>query len=157
MTLDREQLLRFLRFLCAGGTAAVIALSMRALLFLVLNFEVSVALGHLSGMVVAFYLNLRFVFPHFHGRLWPAFLRFSAVNMLSLGIAVSVSSLAYRWLLPAIGHVPVPDLAAHVIGVGFSVLPSFVFHSAFSFRTPGAEGTGGAAPGIDAARNRPAG
>jgi putative flippase GtrA len=131
---NRESAEKLGRFLLVGGTAAIVALGMRAIFYLILNYEISVGLGHFCGMIVAFFLNLHFVFHDYKGPLGAAFMRFTVVNLLSLAIAVVISSLAFRWFLPLLGDVPLPALTAHIIGAGCAALPSFIFHSTFSFK-----------------------
>ncbi|MFN4018844.1 MAG: GtrA family protein, partial [Reyranella sp.] len=59
--------------------------------------------------------------------------RFVLVNMLALVQVWIVSVGLARWLFPASGFTFHADTVAHVIGVLFPVLTSYVGHKRFSF------------------------
>jgi putative flippase GtrA len=136
---------RIILFLMIGGFSALCTLALRGLLTLIIPFEAAVATAHVAGMTIAFSLDRLFVFTEYQGRLFPAYLRFFSVNLISLALATIVSSLLYRFIFPLtpLGHDA--DYLAHFFGLAATAIPSYFGHRAFSFsnrKTETAETTG---------------
>jgi putative flippase GtrA len=106
---------------------------------MIIPFEAAVAAAHVAGMTLAFSLNRLFVFTEYAGRLWPAYLRFFSVNLVSLALATGVSSLLFRFIFPLtpLGHDA--DYLAHFFGLAATAVPSYFGHRAFSFANRKAE------------------
>ena len=130
---------QFAGFVGVGAAAATLALVTRAVTNLIVPFEAAVVIGHLVGMLFAFTMNRRFIFPATTRPVWSELGRFALVNLGSLTLTTVVSSWLFRLILPALGVDVFPGLVAHVIGLGSSALPSFLAHKFFSFRGPRAE------------------
>lgn len=123
----------FARFLVSGSVAAGVNVLARIGLAEIVRYEVAVLIAYLAGMTTAYVLMRLFVFEA-SGRgarseLW----RFVLVNMLALVQVWIVSVGLARWLFPASGFTLHADTVAHVIGVLFPVLTSYVGHKRFSF------------------------
>ena len=132
---SRSETERFFRFAITGGAAAVVNVFSRFGLSHVMRFEFAVALAYLIGMVVAFLLACRFVFPTQHISLGGAFTRFASVNMLSLAQVWLVSVGLAVLLFPRIGFHWHPETTAHIVGVASPVIISYYAHKHFSFKT----------------------
>jgi putative flippase GtrA len=124
---------QFVAFILVGTTSAVFTILLRAGLNELLPFEPSVAFSHFFGLGLAFILNRLFVFKSYSGPLLGAYIRFFLVNIASLVIATSFSSLLYRFVLPAIRVDYYNDYLAHFMGLGASAVPSYFGHRYFSF------------------------
>lgn len=120
-----------------GGFAALVNLSTRALLNLVVSYEVAVIVGYLCGMTVAFTLNKFFVFSRSGRAAHREYVRFAIVNAVAFAQVFVVSVGLARWLFPLLGFTFYADTIAHVIGVGSPVITSFLGHKYYSFATVG--------------------
>ena len=127
---------RFFRFAVTGGAAAVVNIFARFGLSHVMRFEFAVALAYLIGMVIAFLLACRFVFPTQNLPLGRAFTRFASVNVLSLAQVWLVSVGLAELIFPRIGFHRHPETTAHLIGVASPVIISYYAHKHFSFKPP---------------------
>jgi protoporphyrinogen oxidase/putative flippase GtrA len=127
--------IEFMSFLLVGGVAATVNILMRFVLNFWLNYHASILLAHLSGMIVAFMLNLRFVFPSARsGKRLRQFVRFTLVNVATLAQIWLISVGLAEHLFPAINfHWHAHDVA-HCIGVIAPAITSFLCHKWFSFR-----------------------
>jgi len=124
---------QFVAFILVGTMAAVFTIFVRAGLNVILPFELSVALSHVFGLSLAFVLNRFLVFRSYAGPLLGAYIRFFLVNIASLVIATTFSSLFYRFFFPAIHVYHYADYLAHFMGLGASAVPSYFGHRYFSF------------------------
>jgi putative flippase GtrA len=128
---------RFLRFLVAGGIAAIVNLASRIALSSLLSFRWAVTVAYLFGMITAWILARLFVFED-SGRHWARELsRFAFVNCVALVQVWLVSVCLAEYLFPRIGYSAHAEAAAHLIGVASPVLTSYVAHKHFSFAGSG--------------------
>lgn len=128
---------RFLRFLLAGGLAALVNFGSRILLSQFIDYVAAIVCAYLLGMVTAFLLNRAFVFseaPQADPR--RQFAWFTLVNVAAVLQTIAISLLFRHLLLPVIGHVDQVETIAHAAGVIFPVFTSYVGHKHLSFRTP---------------------
>ena len=122
------------KFILAGGTAALANIAARAAFSLVLPYVPAIVLAYCVGMVTAFVLNRMFVFrgatrPLGHQAAW-----FILVNLAAVVQTVVISLVLRDWLLPAIGMHFHPDTVAHVIGVIVPVFTSYLGHKHLTFK-----------------------
>jgi putative flippase GtrA len=125
---------QFLRFLGLGAVAAVANYSSRFALDPFMPFELSVVLAYVVGMVVAFVLFKRFVFGDAGDGTLRQVGRFAAVNSIGALIAVAVSSLMARVILPMAGWELYPFSVAHVVGVMAPTVASYLGHKFFTYK-----------------------
>ncbi len=125
---------RFVRFLAAGGTAALVNVASRIWFNRWLDFAWSVVAAYLCGMLVAWTLSRMFVFERSPGHWSRELARFSLVNLLAAAQVWGISVGLERFALPALGLAFHPRTVAHVIGVSAPVITSYVAHLRFSFR-----------------------
>jgi putative flippase GtrA len=125
---------QFLKFLGLGAVAAVANYSSRFAFDLVMAFEASVVLAYVVGMIVAFILFRKYVFGDAGDGMLRQVSRFAAVNSVGATIAVAVSSLFARLILPAIGWEAYPFSVAHMLGVMSPTLASYLGHKFFTYK-----------------------
>lgn len=124
----------FIRFVLTGGLAAGVNIGARVLLSLVMPFEVAVVIAYLCGMTTAYILARRFVFARSGQSMRSEFLRFTAVNGISLAQVWLISVGLANWFFPLIGFIWHAEFIAHAIGVVSPVLTSYFLHKLFTFR-----------------------
>lgn len=133
IAITKHQFLEFLKFLLAGGFAALVNVISRFVVDLFTPFEVAVFMAHVIGMVVAFILFKQAVFTSTNGWRSMSF-RFTVVNIFGVLITVFVSSITARSILDTILSGPVLYFVAHVIGVSVTAVTSYVGHKFYTFR-----------------------
>jgi putative flippase GtrA len=123
----------FLKFVFFAGLSVPVNLGARALLSLVVRYELAVVLSHLVGMAVAYVLTRRFVFGSSGRGVTGELGRFAVVNAVSLGITWTISVGLVRIVFPAVGFTFMPELIAHGAGLFCAAVSSYVGHRRFSF------------------------
>lgn len=125
---------QFLLFLLVGGTAAAAQWLSRFAFGAVMPYAAAVACAYGVGMVVAFLLNRRFVFPAAGPDLRRQFLRFVAVNALAFVLVWAVAMVIGDILLPRYMDKAVAHAVGHGIGIMSPVVLSYVLHKRFTFK-----------------------
>lgn len=127
---------QFAGFLLVGGAAAAAQWLSRFGFSHFLPYAGAVVCAYAVGMVVAFELNRRFVFPLARDRRRAQFARFLAVNLVSFAVVWMLSILLGEMLFPKL----MPRQLAEAVGHGIALLSpavlSFILHSRYTFRTP---------------------
>lgn len=124
---------RFVLFLAAGGTAAMVNVLSRIGFGVLVPYEAAIVLAYGCGMTVAFVLNRAFVFTPSGRAVQDEYLRFALVNLVALVQVWIVSVGLARLVFPAIGFVWHGETVAHVIGVAVPAVTSYFGHKHFSF------------------------
>lgn len=125
---------RFLKFLFAGGVAAVVNFASRIIFSQWLTYVVAIILAYLVGMITAFVLNRLFVFRSASNGLHSQIGWFALVNIAAVTQTVAISVLLARVIFPAIGAVAHSETIAHGIGVAIPAVTSYIGHKYLSFR-----------------------
>jgi putative flippase GtrA len=125
--------MRFSLFILAGTLSSIVSLLARCGFSLVVPYEAAVVLAQIVGVLVAFSLNRLFVFQQSQRAIASALPRFFLVNVMSLIIVTTISSLCYRLILPALSIQFHPGIISQVAGLAASALPGFFAHKYFSF------------------------
>ena len=128
---------RFVLFVAAGGTAAVVNVLSRVALNWVMPYEVAIVAAYLCGMTTAYLLNRSFVFAASGRAVASESLRFALVNLAAVAQVWVVSVGLARLVFPAIGFTWHAETVAHVIGVVVPVFTSYLGHKHFSFAAKG--------------------
>lgn len=124
----------FLRFVLAGGVAALVNVLSRLLYSEAVAYPVAVVAAYLTGMATAYVLNRALVFGPGDRGIPGEMLAFALVNLLAVAQTLVISlGLAY-YVLPAFGVVQHAETLAHVVGVIVPVFTSFVGHKYWTFR-----------------------
>lgn len=126
---------QFMRFLLAGGIAALANFLSRIAFSTVMGLEMAVVLAYCVGMAVAFALMRSQVFAPSDAPLARQAGFFVAVNLAAVLQTLVVTLLLVRWLLPAIGVRAWVEEIAHAVGVLVPVVTSYFGHKHFSFRS----------------------
>lgn len=128
-----------LRFLLAGGSAALLNWLVRFPLSEVLPFSAAVVLSQAIGMVYAFFIYRNWVFrptgPVEKASRLAEAARFLAVNGMTM-IATLLVALVVRYGLMLSGVGPfVADALGHGIGIAAGAVLNFFGHRAITFRS----------------------
>ena len=130
---------RFIRFLLAGGLAAICNFGSRFLYSVFVDFGTAVVLAFITGLCVGYLLNKRYVFTtstnsRMHEMSW-----FLVINLFALlqtwGLSVYLAE-----LLPAYGFPQNPagkmwaEAIAHMAGILLPVFTSYIGHRYLTFR-----------------------
>ena len=126
---------QFLRFLVAGGIAAVANVLSRIGFSVFLPLEAAVVLAYGVGMLVAFLLMRSQVFPPSDAPMKRQVGWFVAVNAAAVLQTLVVTLLLARWLLPALGVQRGVEEIAHIVGVCVPIVTSYFGHKHLSFRS----------------------
>lgn len=127
----------FIRFLIAGGTAALVNVLSRMALSELISFRASVVVAYLIGMVCAWLLSRLFVFTPTNRHWSSELIRFGIVNVIAILQVWSISVGLAEWLFPLLGYGFYPEATAHAIGVMIPVFTSYAGHRYFSFARRG--------------------
>jgi len=125
---------QFIKFLFAGGFAAVVNFGSRFLYNTYVSFSTAVILAYLTGMVTAFVLTKLFVFEKSRHSTKKEFMYFTLVNMVAIVQTYVISVGLAEFFFPYINMTVYPEPIAHAAGVIFPVFTSFVGHKYLSFR-----------------------
>ncbi len=128
-------------FLVSGGLAALVNVASRIGFSRLLRFELAVLAAYGCGMLTAYLLARRFVFPGGRISVRRSLAGFALVNLVAVLQTWLVSLGMRSWLLPLLGIVVYRDLIAHAMGVALPVITSYFGHKHISFRTPRRSGT----------------
>ena len=128
---------RFVLFVLAGGTAALVNILSRIALNWVMPYEVAIIVAYLCGMTTAYLLNKYFVFASSGRGVASEYTRFALVNLAAVAQVWIVSVGLARLAFPAIGFTWHAETVAHVIGVAIPVFTSYLGHKHFSFAAKG--------------------
>lgn len=128
---------RFLRFLIAGGLAALVNFGSRIAFSQFMAYVPAIVCAYLLGMITAFLLNRAFVFSE-AAQADPRrqFVWFALVNVAAVLQTIVISLLFARLLLPAAGITDQAETIAHAAGVLFPVFTSYLGHKHLTFRQP---------------------
>lgn len=124
---------RFLRFVAAGGFAALVNVLSRIGFSRLVPYGAAIVLAYLAGMTVAFTLTRLFVFEPSGRSRRDEYLRFGLVNLVALAQVWVVSEILYRWAFPLVGFSWRAETVAHAIGVASPIFTSYLGHKHFSF------------------------
>ena len=125
---------QFAAFLLVGGAAAAAQWLSRFAFNAILPYAGAVAVAYGVGVLVAFELNRRFVFPSAGGERRAQFARFLLVNAISFTLVWLVSMLLGEVLLPKVMERQWAEAVGHGIGILSPVLLSYLLHKHFTFR-----------------------
>ena len=128
---------RFVLFLLAGGTAAIVNIVSRIAFNWVMPYEIAIIVAYLCGMTTAYLLNRQFVFAASGRGVASEYTRFALVNLAAVAQVWIVSVGLARLVFPAIGFTWHAETVAHVIGVAIPVFTSYLGHKHFSFAAKG--------------------
>jgi putative flippase GtrA len=121
-------------FLLVGGTAAGAQWLARFPFNRVMPYAAAVVCAFGVGMIIAFELNRRYVFPAGGDARHRQFLRFFLVNILSFATVWAVSVGLGVYILPRFMAPGLAEALGHGVGVLSPALASYFLHKHFTFR-----------------------
>jgi putative flippase GtrA len=124
----------FLRFLACGGIAAGVNWLSRFAWSLFLPFGMAVTAAYATGMVVAFFLFRRYVFPGSTAPMRDQAWRFLMINLVGMAVTYAVAQLLVFHLFPAIGMTFHAEALGHAIAILAPVATSWAGHKMVTFR-----------------------
>jgi putative flippase GtrA len=127
---------RFIRFLLAGGLAAMCNFGSRFLYSVFVDFSLAVVLAFITGLSVGYLLNKYYVFTTSGNTPAKEMLWFLGINLLALAQTWGLSVYLVAWLP---GHIFAQDSTwieaiAHGSGVLLPVFTSYIGHRYITFR-----------------------
>lgn len=126
---------RFALFVALGGCAAAINWLSRFPLQQFMPFPAAVAGAYMIGMVVAFILFSRYVFPGAPLPLAHQVKFFVLVNLAGIAQVWGVSMALVYFAFPAIGFTgPLAESLAHGIAIGVPTISSYFGHKFLTFK-----------------------
>lgn len=122
-------MIRFMKFCLVGGSNTLITLLTFYILNTILNvnYILSSMLGYCLGMMNSFILNKRWTFYDSEKRILPQFIRFAAVNSVSLGVNLLV-------MYTLVGKLSLDRMLSQIIATGFSIVSNYVGSRLWVFR-----------------------
>jgi putative flippase GtrA len=125
---------QFVRYLLAGGLAAVANYASRFLFSAWVPFEIAVAMAYSVGMWSGFLLMRRYAFRTGTKPAAAQAVSYVAVNVVAFAQTIVVSSALLRVAFPAFGIHDHAEAFAHAIGVAVPVVTSYFGHKLLTFR-----------------------
>jgi putative flippase GtrA len=126
--------LQFSFFLLSGALASLLNWSSRFLFSQFFNFQTSIVLAFIVGLLSGFILMRLFVFKKSQNSIKSQALRYLIINMLALAQTFAVSVLMLNVLLRFIEDKAVSEAISHAMGIVVPVFTSYLGHKHFSFR-----------------------
>jgi putative flippase GtrA len=126
--------LGFVRFVLAGGFAAVVNVLSRLLYSEAIPYAPAVVLAYVTGMATAYVLNRTLVFGAGDRGVPGEMLAFTLVNIAAVAQTLVISLVLAYYVLPGLGVVRHAETIAHVVGVIVPVFTSFIGHKYWTFR-----------------------
>jgi putative flippase GtrA len=124
---------QFLRFLVAGGIAALANFFSRFIYSEYVSFEISIVFAYLTGFVTAFILMKYTVFKPKNSQASKELAYFFAVNLAAILQTWIISIYLANYLLVDQLSQFSAQSVAHLIGVLFPVFTSFIGHKYLTF------------------------
>lgn len=130
---------RFIRFLLAGGLAALINFGSRFVYNIFVDFSVAVVLAFMTGLAAGYMLNKRFVFTMSKNSMATEMGWFVLINLLALaqtwGLSVYLAKVLPEYLhVQGVDGLELAEAIAHGAGVLLPVFTSFIGHKYLTFR-----------------------
>jgi energy-coupling factor transport system substrate-specific component len=124
-----------MRFIIAGGFAAMVNWLARFPLELAMPFVPAVIGATIIGMAVGFISYRSFVFPGSARPLAGQIRDFVAVNLLGMAVTVVVAVLMRYVILAVVDALPGVNAVAHALGIAAGALVNFLGHKRVTFRS----------------------
>jgi putative flippase GtrA len=128
---------KFIRFLFAGGFAALANIFSRVALSEWMHYVPAIICAYVVGLVTAYTLNRMFVFGKGDRSFFGEVGMFTFVNVVAIAQILVISIIFAYYVLPHLGVTSHAETIAHVIGVIVPVFTSFIGHKYWSFRGHG--------------------
>jgi putative flippase GtrA len=130
---------RLIRFLLAGGLAALVNFGSRFFYNIFMDFSVAVVLAFMTGLITGYLLNKIYVFTASRNTVVQEMGWFVFINLLALaqtwGLSVYLAELLPAYIPASVSRGgELADAIAHGAGVLLPVFTSYVGHKYLTFR-----------------------
>jgi putative flippase GtrA len=125
---------QFGRFLLAGGMAAIVNWLSRFVFNLVMSYGAAIVAAYALGMVVAFVLNKRYVFPYSERPVAAEISFFVLFNLAAFPVVWVIAFVLGERLLPGLLPRQLALALGHGCAVAIPALVNFVLHKSITFR-----------------------
>tara|TARA_X000000950_G_scaffold289244_1_gene411203 strand:+ start:3232 stop:3618 length:387 start_codon:yes stop_codon:yes gene_type:complete len=125
---------QILKFLIAGGAAALANIGTRVIFSNFFSYEVSILLSFCVGLTSGFILMKEYVFDLSSNSLTTQVLKYVLVNLAALLQTFLISIYLNNFLLLYFYNTNFTETTAHSIGVIFPVFTSYFAHRIFTFK-----------------------
>lgn len=124
---------QFLKFLLAGGFAALANIISRIIFSYFFSYELSIIFSFLVGLIFGYLLMSNYVFSFKKNLLFKQITRFLIINILTL-IQTLLTTITLKYFLGFfLESIDLTELIAHIVGVSFPALTSYFAHKYFTF------------------------
>ena len=124
---------QFILFLFVGIISAALNIISRIIFDQWLSYSEAIIMGYCMGILLAFILNYRLVFPSSKKPLINQIKGFILTNLFFLPI-VWLSSIGLRSVFLDLTFIPAPDFSAHVVAVSIPLLFTFLIYKFSIFK-----------------------
>lgn len=125
---------QFIRFLLAGGTAALANFGSRICLSYWMPYVPAIIVAYVVGMITAFVLNRLFVFTSSQNPIHNQIYWFILVNVAAVTQTALISVWLADYVLPMLHVYNQTQTIAHAVGVTVPIATSYVGHKHLTFR-----------------------
>jgi len=124
---------QFILFVFVGTVSAIVNIIFRIIFNQWLSYSQAILMGYCMGILLAFILNFKFVFPASKKPVAQQFKGFILTNLFFLPI-VWLASIGLRDVFLGISFIPAPDFFAHVAAVSIPLFFTFLIYKFSIFR-----------------------
>ena len=125
---------QFIRFLLAGGVAALANWGSRIWLNEFMSFRSAVVVAYAIGIATAFVLNKQFVFTQSGRQISGEIRYFVFFNLLAFPVVLGISVFLTEYFMPRYDFQWHPRELAHGIAIALPVVVNFYLHKFVTFR-----------------------
>lgn len=126
--------LEFIKFIGAGGVAALVNFISRMMLSTTFDYALSIVIAYLIGMITAYALCRLFVFSTSVNTSLQQVSYFTLVNLLAILQTVIVSLFLNEYAFSWVTDVSFREASAHFIGICIPVFTSYLGHKYMTFK-----------------------
>ncbi len=124
---------RYLKFLAAGGIAALAHWASRIVLSGYVDFFASLVISYVVGLIFAYLLNRKYVFPESELPMKHQVSRFFLINIITMP-AVWLTSIGLDHAFYFIDDKLIRQSIAHAFAVMLPAVSSYFFYKVFAFK-----------------------
>lgn len=125
---------QFIRFVLAGGTAALANFLSRIMLSFYLDYVPSIVFAYLIGMTTAYLICRAWVFEASSNTAIQQIGYFTLVNVFAVLQTVVISLIFANYIFSSIDDLQLRETMGHFIGICVPVFTSFLGHKYMTFK-----------------------
>lgn len=131
MMKDRRQ---FIKFIAAGGTAALANFLSRISLGYFMDYVPSIIAAYLIGMITAYLICRIWVFEPSTHTLLQQISYFTLINVLAVAQTVLISLIFLKYIFIGISDLFWRESTAHFVGICVPIFTSYIGHKYVTFK-----------------------